>query len=177
VLSRDPRRPGIHYRIGRVLLARSQKSGSAQDVQEAAKEFKDELELNPNANAAYELAEIDRGTGQLEEAQKYFELALKGHPDFEDAQLGLAATLLALQKADAALPHLQKAIALNRDNEVAWWRLAQVERALGDSAEQKKSLAEFQRLHSESSGREESANQLFSPDEVTKQRVDSNEHQ
>jgi predicted Zn-dependent protease len=67
---------------------------------------------------------------------------------------------------------LQKAISLNRDNEVSWWRLAQVERALGNSAEQKKALAEFQRLHSQSSGRHESASKLFSSDEVTKQQVE-----
>lgn len=177
VLTRDPRRPGIHYRIGRVLLAQSQKTGSAQDAQQAAKEFAAELQVSPNANAAYELGEISRNAGQLENAEKYFELALKGHPDFEEAQLGLAATLLALQKPDAALPHLQKAISLNHDNEVAWWRMAQVERALGNSAEQKKALAEFQRLHSENSSHEETANRLFTPDEVTKQRVEQNEHE
>ena len=174
VLTRDPRRPGIHYRIGRTLLARSQKTGSAQDVQDAAQEFGEELELGPNANAAYELGEIRRNAGQLEDAQKYFELALKDHPDFEEAQLGLAATLIAKQKPELALPHLQKAISLNRENEVSWWRLAQVERSLGNSDEQKKALAEFQRLHAQSSGQEQSAKKLFSSDEVTKQQIEAN---
>lgn len=173
VLARDPKRPGIHYRLGRVLLARSQKTGSAQDAQDAAHEFEQELQVNPtNANAAYELAEINRSAGKLADAERYFELALKDHPDFEEAQLGLAAALIAEQKSATALPHLQKAISLNRDNEVSWWRLAQVERALGNSAEQKKALAEFQRLHSQSSGRHESASKLFSSDEVTKQQVE-----
>ncbi|HKW18070.1 MAG TPA: tetratricopeptide repeat protein [Terriglobales bacterium] len=174
VLARDPQHPGIHYRIGRTLLARSEKAGSAEDAQSAAKEFEAELQLAPNPNAAYELGEINRNAGQLEDAQKYFELALKDHSDFEEAQLGLAATLLALQKPELALPHLQKAISLNRDNEVAWWRLSQVERALGNSAEQKKALAEFQRLHSANASQENSTSKLFSPNEVTKQRVDSN---
>ncbi|HZR65693.1 MAG TPA: tetratricopeptide repeat protein [Terriglobales bacterium] len=174
VLTRDPKRPGIHYRIGRTLLARSQKTGSAQDVQDAAQEFGEELELGPNANAAYELGEIRRNAGQLEDAQKYFELALKDHPDFEEAQLGLAATLIAKQKPELALPHLQKAISLNRENEVSWWRLAQVERSLGNSDEQKKALAEFQRLHAQSSGQEQSAKKLFSSDEVTKQQIEAN---
>jgi tetratricopeptide (TPR) repeat protein len=177
VLARDPRRPGIHYRIGRVLLAQSQKTGSAPDGQQAAKEFAAELQLDENANAAYELGEISHNAGQLENAEKYFELALKGHPDFEEAQLGLAATLLGLQKPDVALPHLQKAISLNPDNEVAWWRLAQVERALGNPTEQKKALAEFQRLHSQSSSHQESTNKLFTPDEVTKQRVEQKEQE
>ena len=171
VLARDPKHPGIHYRIGRTLLARSQKSGSTRDVQDAAKEFEQELELGPNANADYELGEIDRNAGRLDEAEKYFELALRGHPDFEQAQLGLAATLISAQKPELALLHLQKAISLNHENEVSWWRLAQVQRSLGNSGEQKKALTEFQRLHSQDSGREESATKLFSPDEVTKQQV------
>ncbi len=173
VLARDPHRPGIHYRLGRTLLSRSQKIGSREDAREAATEFQRELELDPqNANAAYELGEINRNAGQLESAQKYFELALTNHPEFEEAHLGLAATLISEQKFELALPHLQRAISLNRDNEVSWWRLAQVERSLGNSAEQKKALAEFQQLHSRNSGREESATKLFSPEEVTRQQVD-----
>ena len=173
VLARDPHRPGIHYRLGRTLLARGQKTGSAQDTQDAAKEFQQELQLNPtNANAAYELGEIERNAGRLEDAQKYFESALKNHADFEEAQLGLAAVLVSLQQPEQALPHLQKAISLNADDEVGWWRLAQVERALGNTAEQKKALAQFQRLHSQSSDREESGRKLFSPDEVTRQQIE-----
>jgi predicted Zn-dependent protease len=121
----------------------------------------------------YELAEIDRHAGHLEDAQKYFEQAVDGHPDFEEAHLGLAATLVTLQKPDLALPHMQKAIALNREKEVSWGRLAQVERMLGNSAEQQKALAEFQRLHSQSTGQQQSAKKLFSPDEITKQQVDT----
>lgn len=173
VLARDPQRAGIHYRLGRTLLARSQKTGSAQDTEDAAKEFQQELQLNPNANAAYELGEIERNAGQLDKAQQQFALALKDHPDFEEAQLGLAATFIAERKPELALPPLQKAISLNRENEVSWWRLAQVERALGNSGEQKNALAEFQRLHVQTSGREESASKLFSPDDVTKQSIDT----
>lgn len=173
VLARDPQRPGIHYRIGRTLLARSQKSGSAQDTQGAATEFEQELQIDStNGNAAYELAEIYRSAGKLDDAQKYFEMVLKNHPDFEEAQLGMAATLVSLQKPELALAHLQRAIALNSQNEVSWWRLAQVERALGNSAQQKKALAEFQHLHSQTPA-EQTAGKLFSPEEVTRQQVDN----
>jgi tetratricopeptide (TPR) repeat protein len=172
VLARDPKRPGIHYRIGRTLLARAQKTGSAQDVQDAAKEFTEELQLGPNPNAAYELGQIASNAGRLGDAQNYFESALKNNPDFEEAQLGLAAAMLGLQKPELAVRHLQKAISLNPENEVSWWRLAQAERALGNSAEQKKALDEFQRLHSRKSGQEEAARRLFSPDEVTQQKIE-----
>jgi tetratricopeptide (TPR) repeat protein len=175
VLARDPQRPGIHYRLGRILLSRSQKGGSTDDSREAAKQFQQELQLDPgNGNAAYELAEINRNTGQFDEAQKYFELAVKRHPDFEEAHLGLAAALISAQKPNAALPHLQKAISLNRDNEVSWWRLAQAERLLGNSEEQKKALAEFQRLHTQTSGRPQpTGSEMFSPNEVTRQQLDT----
>jgi tetratricopeptide (TPR) repeat protein len=174
VLARDSHRPGIHYRLGRILLSRSQKTGSGEDNREAAKEFEQELQVDPaNGNAAYELAEINRNAGRFDDAQKYFELALKRHPDFEEAHLGLAAALISTQKPDVALPHLQKAIALNRENEVSWWRLAQVERLLGNSEEQKKALAEFQRLHAETAERTQpTGSELFSPNEVTRQQLD-----
>ena len=175
VLARDPQRPGIHYRLGRMLLARSQKTAAPEDTSAAAKEFEQELQIDPaNGNAAYELAEINRNAGRLDDAQKYFDLALKGHPDFEDAHLGLAATLISEHKPELALPHLEKAISLNHDNEVSWWRLAQVERLLGNSDEQKKALAEFQHLHAQASGREQPAGgELFSPNEITRQQVDT----
>jgi tetratricopeptide (TPR) repeat protein len=174
VLARDPQRPGIHYRLGRILLARSQKTGAPEGTDAAAKEFDAEIKLDPtNANAAYELAEIDRNAGRFDDAQKYFELALKGHPDFEEAHLGLAAALISAHKPELALPHLQKAIALNRDNEVAWWRMSQVERLLGNSEGQKKALAEFQRLHSQSAQQQDQGRKLFSPNEVTQQQVES----
>lgn len=174
VLAMDPQRPGIHYRLGRILLSRSQKTGSTDDSREASKEFMQELQLDPaNGNAAYELAEIHRNAGQFDEAQKYFELALKQHPDFEEAHLGLAATLIRLQQPGLAQAHLQKAISLNPDNEVAWWRMAQVERLLGNSDEQKKALAEFQRLHSQSARQQDQSRKLFLSNEVTQQQVES----
>lgn len=175
VLSADPRRPGIHYRIGRTLLARSRQSNTPEDVTAAAKEFAQELEVDPgNANAAYELGEIHRTSGEFAEAQKLFELAVEYHPDFEEAQLGLASVLMSLQKPALALPHLQKAITLKAGNEVSWYRLSQVQGMLGHEAEQKKAFAEFQRLRNQKSSQQEAAKQIFSPDEVTPQQLDPN---
>ena len=174
VLTREPKRPGIHYRLGRIHLARSQKGGSTEDATLAKQEFEKELELDPgNGNAAYELAEMARNAGQYDLAETFFEAALQGHADFEEAQLGLAATLIALQKPDLAVSHLRDAIALNHENEVSWWRLAQAERALGNSTEQKSALAEFQRLHAQEAAPRETAIDLFSPKEVTQQKLDA----
>jgi tetratricopeptide (TPR) repeat protein len=175
VLALDPHRPNIHYRIGRTLLARSRKNNSPQDAAEAAKEFAEALRQDPgNANAAYELALLHRNSGELDEAQKLFEVALEYYPNFEEAHLGLADLLTFEQKPELALPHLQKAIALNAKNEVSWYRLARVETALGNLPEQQRALAEFQRLHGQKATQQESEKELFSPGEVTKQMLDPN---
>ena len=173
VLSVDPQRPGIHYRLGRTLLARSQQRNWPDDVAAAAKEFEQELAVEPgNASAAYELGEIHRNAGEFDEARKFFEQALKYYPDFAEAHLGLAAVLMSVQKPDLALPHLQKAVSLSVGNEVAWYRLSQVQGMLGHEAEQKKAFAEFQRLRTQKSSQQEAAKQIFSPEEVTRQQLD-----
>jgi tetratricopeptide (TPR) repeat protein len=173
VIALDSRRPGIHYRLGRTLLARSREASSPDDLSEASKEFQKELQLDSsNANAAYELGEIYRTAGQLNEAKEAFELALKSHPDFEEAHLGLAAVLMSLGQPGGALPHLQKALALSHDNPVSWYRLARTESALGHTAESQEADAEFQRLRQKPS--EHLAQPIFTPDEVTKQKIESN---
>ena len=111
VLAVAPRRPGIHFRIGRVLLERSKREGSAADDVEARRAFEAELALDPtNANAAYELAEMHRGAGELEPARKLFEQAVTHYPAFEHALVGLARTLIALDRPADALPHLKAAL-------------------------------------------------------------------
>jgi len=173
VLALEPDRPGIHYRLGRTLLARSYQVTSAQDVTDAAAEFERELQLSPsNANAAYELGEIRRKDGKFEEAQKLFEMALQGYPDFEEAHLGLASALLSMQKPGLALEHLHKAMEGNSTNEVSWYRLSQVQKALGNVAEQQKAMAEYRRLH-DVTKQQNDLDPIFSPREVTKQGVDA----
>jgi len=172
VLRLDPNRPGIHYRIGRTLLARSHQRTAPEDVAAAQKEFELELQKDPsNANAAYEIADIQRQAGQFEQAQQLFELALKSYPDFEEAHTGLASVLMSVKKPEAALGHLQKAVGLNPEDEVAWYRLAQVQKALGNTAEQQKALAEFGRLRQQFN-RQKGIEPVFSPSEVTKQELD-----
>ena len=126
-----------------------------------------------NGNAAYEMAEARRNEGEFEEAQKLFEQALKPHPDFEEAQLGLASVLMSQQKPQQALPHLQKAIELNQENEVAWYRLSQVQRSLGKSKEAQDAFAKYQQLHQQKASLDEAGKRLFPPGEVTRQELDS----
>ena len=174
VLALEPRRPGIHYRVGRTLLERSHAKTSPEDIAAAQSEFEQELQLDPsNANAAYEIAEIHRQAGRFAQAQQFFELALKSYPNFEEAHTGLASVLMSLKSPQDALVHLQKAIALTPEDEVAWFRLAQVQRILGNPSEQQKALAEFNHLRHQINQQKE-VEPAFSPREVTKQQVDPN---
>jgi tetratricopeptide (TPR) repeat protein len=174
VLKLDPQRVKIHYRIGRTLLARWQLTHVPEDRAEAAREFEQELQLDPgDANALYELAEIHRKMNELDQAQQLFAAAIKYYPDFQEAQVGLAATLMAQRKPDLALPHLQRAVVLNADDEVAWYRLSQADRALGNTEEQKKALAQFQRLRSQIALQQGTS----TPGEVTKQVLENGEVQ
>lgn len=175
VLRLEPNRPAIHYRIGRSLMGRYWQGKSQDDLASAEKEFSEELQSHPdNANAAYELGEMRRKSKRNDEAQRYFEQALQHYPDFPDAQLGLAAVLLEKNQPQQALPHAQRAVAVDPENEVGWFRLARIERALGNVAEQQKALAEYRRLH-DIANRQKEVEPVFSPREVTKQEVDTSQ--
>ena len=175
VLARDPGRPNIHYRLGRVLLAQSrQRESTAEKLAGALAEFEQELQRDPtNANAAYEAAEINRKSAEFGKAREFFEIALKGDPDFQEAQVGMSRALLALDKPDLALPHLRKAISLNPEDEVPYYQLSQVYRKLGNEPEQRKALAEFQRLRVQKARRQQAAGKVLPEREVTRQEVDS----
>jgi len=147
ILALDAHRPGIHYRLGRIYLARFMDGQKAENRESAQREFAAELAIDPgNGNAGYELADIQAELGNLEEARKQYEQVLARFPDFEEALVGLGGVCLDSQQAEKALPALQRAVKLRPSDEVAWYRLARAERAMGHKEAQQKALAEFQRL-------------------------------
>jgi len=170
VLAVDPKRPGVHFRIGRVLLSRHAAPDAAPSEPEAVKEFMAELEVDPtNANAAYEVAEIHRKGADAPRARAFFQRALDNYPDFEDALVGLGRTLVALQDPKAAIPPLARAIELNPKSDVAYYQLAQAYRALGDTPAQEKALTTFRQLRSLPAATAPGAPRS----EVTKQTIDT----
>ncbi len=148
VLAMDPGRPGLHFRIGRVLLSRAaQAKGDPAAEAAAVKEFEQELQADPtHANAAYEIAELERKAGRLDRATTFFRRAVDAYPAFEEALVGLGRTLVAAGDAAAAVPLLNKAVALDPRDEIAFYQLAQAHRALGHETEQQQALAAFERL-------------------------------
>ena len=175
VLAKAPKRPGLHFRIGRVLLTRAaQGNGDVAAEREAAEAFEQELRIDPtNANAAYELGEMQRKSGRLDDAIQYFERAVAAYPDFEEALVGLGRALVAAGRPSAALPHLRQAIAVNPRNEVAFYQLAQAHRALDQRPEQQAALAAFTRLRDDKARQREAA--ALKPDRagVTPQVIDA----
>ncbi len=122
VLKKNPDLPGIHYRIGRMLLSKPE-TPSAKD--EAKKEFEEELRIDPNnAGAEFVLAELARQAENYKEAIERFTRATKLDVMFADAYLGLGRSLLAAERAaDAAAP-LETAVKLQPDNPTAHFELA-----------------------------------------------------
>lgn len=151
VLELDPDRPGIHYRMGRVHLARARPPLAAADGEAlAAREFEEELKIDPtNANAAYELGELARKAGNLDRARQLFAQAVEHYPDFGQGHLGLGRVLIAQGEPALALPHLEKAAALDPENEFGFFQLFQAHRELGHTEEARRAQAEFQRLRNE----------------------------
>ena len=174
VLALDPHHPNIHYRMGRTYLSHWQAVHEESDFKNAEAEFSKELEVNPsNANAAYELADMRRTDGDLAAAQQLYESAVKSYPNFEEAEVGLGRVLLQDNKPALALPHLRRATVLNPDDEVAWFKLAQTERMLGDTQAQMASLTRFKELHAKSSAALNSALTPQGTNAVTPQQLNA----
>lgn len=172
VLRLEPKRPGVHYRMGRVYLARFEQLHDSKDRDQAAEQFRAEVAIDPgNGNAAYELAQIQRDLGNVEQARQQFESLIERRPEFEQARVGLAGVLVETQKPDEAAIQLRRAIELDPDDEVAWYRLAHALRMTGDQQGQKDALAEFQRLHALESSHLARAGVLLQAGEVTRQQL------
>lgn len=169
VLKLDPHRANIHYRMGRTYLSRWEADHSADDLAAAAAEFAKEIEIDPaNANADYELAGLRWKNGDAEGARKLYEAAVEHYPEFEEAEVGLGGVLLDEQKSAQAAVHLQHATVLRPDDEVAWYRLAQAEREVGDRDAQQKAMATFQQLRNSTHATLRKPNPS---DEVTPQQI------
>ena len=91
---------------------------------------------------------MHRKAGELEPARKLFEQALTYYPAFDHALVGLARTLIALNRPAEAVPHLRAALKQNPENEVACVSARAGLPGAGNTAEQEKALAEFNRVRS-----------------------------
>jgi tetratricopeptide (TPR) repeat protein len=123
VLQHNPRQPGIHFRLGRLLLSKPNPDPSV--AEEAKREMRQELEIDSsNAGAEYVLGELARQSQQWPEAVEHFTRASKLDASFGDAFLGLGSSLISEKRfADAVAP-LETAVKLEPGNPAGHYNLA-----------------------------------------------------
>lgn len=149
ILQQNPSLPGIHFRIGRILL--SKPNPSPTTATDAKQEFTQELQIDPkNAGAEYVLGELARQTQDWDEAAKHFLEATKFDAQFADAFLGLGMSLIAEKRYSEALAPLEKAVKLEPRNPNAHYNLALAYTRAGRKQEGEKEFAIHRGLIGES---------------------------
>jgi predicted Zn-dependent protease len=101
ILEQYPTRQGIHYQLGRIFLSKN-----PPEVENADKEFEEELKIDPaNASAEFMLGESARQAGQWDQAIARFSKAADLDVGFDEAYLALGMSLNSAGKfADAIAP-------------------------------------------------------------------------
>jgi len=129
LLSQQPNMPGIHYRIGQIILTMP---ATATSNNEARKEFEAELKVYPqNAGAEYFLGELDRKASHLPEAIGHYTNATNLNPSFPEPYFGLGRCLLDSDRAADAVGPLETAAKLSPGNPTIHLTLAHAYQALG----------------------------------------------
>jgi tetratricopeptide (TPR) repeat protein len=129
LLAREPKMPGIHARIGQIILTLP---ATATSNDEARKEFEQELKLHPqNASAEYFLGELARKSGQLPQAIEHYRNATRLNPGLAEPHFGLGRCLLDSEKAADAVGPLETAAKLAPDNPTIHFTLAHAYQELG----------------------------------------------
>lgn len=123
ILELDPHMPGIHFKMGRLLL--SEPNAPADAADQAKKEFEQELEIDPsNAGAEYVLGELAGQAQQWEDAIRHFSRAAKLDSGFGDAFLGWGSALLSTKQFSEAVAPLETAVKLEPQNPAGHYNLA-----------------------------------------------------
>ena len=106
ILEQSPKLPGIHYRLGRVALSKTE---SPSDTEEARKEFQEELKIDPsNAAPEFWLGELARRVGEWNQAISHFTNASKLDSGFAEAYLALGMSLNSAERFPEAVAPLER---------------------------------------------------------------------
>jgi tetratricopeptide (TPR) repeat protein len=141
-LQLDPKLPGLHFELAELMNT----SSAAGGPEEAEKEYKAALEVNPSdEKSECRLGDNAAQRGALEEAQQHYERALQLQPDDTDANVGLAKVMMSLGQLDKAEALLKHATAVDPTIALAHFRLNTIYRQTGKAEDAKRELAEYQR--------------------------------
>jgi len=142
ILKQQPDLPGIHYRLGRIILSRPATPTTAED---ARNEFQAELKIDPsNAGAEYILGELSRQAQQWDEAIGHFSRASKLDANFADAFLGLGFSLNSVGRYAEAISPLETAVKLHPANPTGHYQLTISYRKTGRKEDAERELGLFQ---------------------------------
>jgi tetratricopeptide (TPR) repeat protein len=123
ILEISPGLPGIHYRLGRVLLSRP--GASPEVMQEAKRNFEQELKIDPqNAGAEGVLGELAVQANDWAEAVDHFTRATKLDNGFAEAFVGLGSSLVSEKRYAEAVPPLETGVKLAPEDPMAHYNLA-----------------------------------------------------
>ena len=129
LLEREPRMPGIHNRIGQIILTLP---ATATSNDEARKEFEQELKVYPqNAGAEYFLGELARKGGHLPQAIEHYTNATRLNAGLPEPYFGLGRCLLDSDRAADAVGPLETAAKLAPGNPTIHFTLAHAYQDLG----------------------------------------------
>jgi len=163
VLQQNPRLPGIHFRLGRLLLSKPDPGPTV--AEDAKKEFQQELEIDPNnAGSEYVLGELARQGQQWDEAIGHFSRAAKLDAGFGDAFLGLGASLMAAKKFSDAVSPLEVAVKLEPGNPAAHYNLAVAYTRSGRKQDGEKEFAVHRQMMQKSGGASQEQQGAQAPD-------------
>jgi tetratricopeptide (TPR) repeat protein len=144
VLEMNPTLPGIHYRLGRLILSAPETATTKED---ARKEFEQELQINPrNAAAEFILGELDLPLGKIDEAIGHFSRAVKNDDSFVDAFLELGRALTSAERMAEAIIPLETAAKLQPSNAVAHFRLSVAYNHMGRKEDAQREFALYKSL-------------------------------
>jgi tetratricopeptide (TPR) repeat protein len=139
ILEQNPKLPQIHYRLGRILLAKPAMPTTAED---AAKEFQEELKIDPNnASAEFMLGELARQAGNWDVAIQHFSRATKLDERFSEAYLALGMALSSAGKFASAITPLEKYVNMEASDPAGHYQLAIAYSRTGDKQKAQREMA------------------------------------
>jgi tetratricopeptide (TPR) repeat protein len=144
VLEQNPHLPGIHYRLGRVILSVPKTNTTTED---ARKEFEAELKIDPsNAGAEFILGKLILEPTTLNDAIAHFSRAVKLDASFAEAYIELGNALILAGRPAEALKPLETAAKLQPENPMPHFRLSNAYIRLGRKEDAQKEVAIYKDL-------------------------------
>jgi tetratricopeptide (TPR) repeat protein len=145
ILADNPKVPGVHYRLGRVAVARPD---APENNEEAKKEFELELTIDPlNASAEFWLGELARRNSQWDNAVLHLTNAYKLDPSFAEAYLALGFTFISAMHPEDAIAPLERYVKILPGDPTGHYQLSIAYGRTGRTADQQRELQVQQQLN------------------------------